>query len=117
MIFCARATRGLRRSSLDARNRGSTRPPFGDGVKTAAVLPAERRVSAAGVGRVRTVAFLSTLPMFVYCPNRAGHKVSTTPMVLLPHCQHNAGGSLDRCWGFQLFYSRVFLIIGFVSAL
>ncbi len=26
MIFCARATRGLRRPSLDARIRGSTRP-------------------------------------------------------------------------------------------
>ncbi len=28
MIFCARATRGLRRPSLDARNRGSTRLPL-----------------------------------------------------------------------------------------
>ena len=28
MIFCARATRGRRLPSLDARNRGSTRLPY-----------------------------------------------------------------------------------------
>jgi hypothetical protein len=31
MIFCARATRTIRMCSSDARNRGSTRPPFEEG--------------------------------------------------------------------------------------
>ena len=31
MIFCARATRTIRMCSFDARNRGSTRPPFEEG--------------------------------------------------------------------------------------
>ena len=54
--------------------------------------------------------------MFVYCPNRTDHKVSLTPVVLLQRGKHSASRQLDRCWGFQLFYSRTFPRIGFVSA-
>ena len=81
MIFCARATRGLRRPSLDARSgrlirtilEETSTSKLGRTIVICSLRPCLGQGASwrARVGRVRNLACLSILPSVLLLPKRA----------------------------------------------
>ena len=127
MIFCARATRGLRRPSLDARSGRSISPIpergrrelrlLGQGASGGKedVLADSGRLGevVAWVGPVRG-AFWSILPIFSYCPRRAAIEFLPCRSKLLQHCLSDAQWVIGQVLGISVILQQIFPIIRFV---